>query len=178
MPHRSFLPLAFCLLVAGCTVDTGSGEGRTETSPTSTSTTSDAVTVSEPSTPRSVGLVEVAETTFELEADCYAPGAGEIIAIGLGRADDIRVEVYVQAFLGQPYLGITVIDGETSTLYEPSVDRPLEITRVGDVVRADDIVLVTDLDLATGEGTEAGEGTVVIECRSYEEDVPPGFAVG
>ena len=33
--------------------------------------------------------------------------------------------MYVQAFLGQPYVGITVIDGDARTLYEPAI----EITR-------------------------------------------------
>ncbi|MEM8708747.1 MAG: hypothetical protein AAGE98_19950, partial [Actinomycetota bacterium] len=125
------------------------------------------------------GIVDVAGTVYEIEADCFAPGAGELVATGIASTDGgDRVEVYVQAFVGQPYVGITVVTDDQTTLYEPAIDRPLDITLIDDVVRVDDVALVTDLDLETGIGTDAGLGTVVIECRSYEEELPPGFAAG
>ena len=170
--------LVLTLLGTACSIDDGGGEGRTTVTETSSTTTTEAA--APPSTvPRSVGIVEVDGAVYEIEADCYAPGAGELVAIGLATpSDGPRVEVYVQAFLGRPYVGITVIDGGTSRLYEPAVDRPLDITQLDDVLRVDDIALVTDLDLTAGEGVDAGLGSVVVECRGYAEELPPGFGAG
>lgn len=170
--------IVLTLLGAACSIDDGGGDGRTVATETTSTTTTDMPAPTS-TLPGSVGIVEVADEVFEIEADCYAPGAGELVATGLATpVDGPRVEVYVQAFLGQPYVGITVIDGDARTLYEPAIDRPLDISRVDDVLRVDDIALVTDLDLETGEGVDAGLGSVVIECRAYAEELPPGFAVG
>ena len=177
---RRLLPLLVAVVVTAgaCSIEDGGGEGRPTVTETETSTTS-SPPESTTTLPASVGIVEVAGTAYEIDAECYAPGAGELVAIGIAQpVDGPRVEVYLQAFVGQPYVGITVIDDSATTLYEPAVDRPLEVTVLDDVVRADDIALVTDLDLDTGEGVDAGTGTVVVECRSYAEELPPGFADG
>lgn len=171
------LSAACVLLVAGaCSVDAGSSDADRPTTSTTTTTVAETATEAPTTTlPASTGIVEVAGETYEFAADCYAPGVGEVLATGLTTTDDgARVEVYVQAFLGQPYLGISVI-GDTTTVYEAAVDRPLDIFHIDDIIRADDIALVTDLDLETGIGTDAGVGTIVVECRSYAEAFPAGF---
>ena len=179
---RCFALLAsLAVLVGGCSIDDGSGEAsRPEPSPTTTTTRSPSPTTTA-DTFDSVGIVEIAGETHEIEADCHAPGAGEVLAIGLATPDDgRRIEVYLQAFLGEPYLAIAVTPaagGETVT-YEAAVDRPLEIVYDADILRVDDAALVTDLDLETGEGTDAGIGSVVVECRAYEDELPPGFTGG
>ncbi len=173
------LVFVLALIGGGCSIDDGSGDSRATTTETSTSTSTAAPTDSTTTVPPSVGIVEVAGAVYEITADCYAPGAGELVATGIALpSPTTRVEVYVQAFVGQPYVGITVIEAETITRYEPAVDRPLDVTHLDDIVRADDISLVTDLDLTTGTGVDAGVGSIVIECRSYAEELPPGFVAG
>ena len=178
-PTALRLVIALVLLASvACSVDDGSQRrGR----PTSTDAEVDtAPTEPAPTTtwPASVGVVKVAEASYDITATCYAPGAGEVLAIGSAMTPDgDRVELYLQAFLGAPYVGISVYGAQTIT-YEAAIDRPLTITYEADILRADDIDLVTDLDLASGDSIAAGTGSVVIECRSYESELPPGFVGG
>ena len=171
--------LVTATLLAGCSVDDGSGSNERVTGTTDTTTEPDepGSTTTTTSVPPSIGVVEVAGQTHEIEATCYAPGAGEVLAIGSTTTDGQRIEVYLQAFLGAPYLGVSVTD-ESTVVYEASLDRPLEISYEADVLRVDDVPLVTDLDLETGAGIDAGTGSVVVECRSYEAELPPGFVAG
>ncbi|MEO0492790.1 MAG: hypothetical protein AAF081_05170 [Actinomycetota bacterium] len=177
---RRRLLLLLLAVIAGsaaCSIEDGGGEGRADVN--ETTTTIDAPTTTDTRPPGSIGIVEVAGEVHELDADCYAPGAGELVVTGTATtAGGARIEVFVQAFVGRPYVGITVVDEIASVRYEPAVDRPLDITLLDDVVRVDDVALVTDLDLTTGEGTDAGVGTVVVECRSYEAELPVGFDAG
>lgn len=143
---------------------------------TASSTTTSTVPVPEPA---SVGLVEVGDAQYSLAFDCHAPGAGEILAVGLGTdpGSGDRIEVYLQAFLAEPYLGIRVEKPDATTLlYEAALDRPLEFVLENDVLRADGVELVTDLDLEARTGTPAGPGSIVIECREYLTDLPDGFS--
>lgn len=165
-------------LAAACSVDDGSGSESRPTTTTTGAVVEDEPTTTTTTLPASVGLVTVAGASHELTATCYAPGAGEVLAIGLATtADGARIEVYLQAFLGAPYLGIEV-SGDDNVTYEAAIDRPLDISYEADILRVDDIALVTDLDLETGEGTDAGVGSVVIECRAYEAELPSGFVAG
>jgi len=127
---------------------------------------------------QAVGLVTIDDESFALNFDCYAAGAGEIVAIGSTTdPDGQRIEVYLQAFLAEPYLAISIIN-ESTQLLEAAIDRPLEISVSDQIVRVDDISLVTGLDLQTGESEAAGVGSVVVECRSYSPELPPGFGSG
>ncbi len=131
--------------------------------------------------PGSVGLLTVGDVQYSLGFDCYAPGAGEILAIGVGTdpLTDTRVEAYVQAFLGAPYFGVEIeAVGEEPVLYEAALERILEFSFADDVLRADDVDLVTELDLDTLSGTPAGLGSVVVECREYLDELPAGFTAG
>ena len=177
---RSFVLAVFFTATSGlamaCSVDDGS-ESTERT--TTTTVPVDVETTTTTTLPASVGIVEVAGSRHEIEATCYAPGAGEVLAIGATTTDDGRIEVYLQAFPGAPYLGISVIgDGTDTVVYEAAIDRPLDIAYDADILRVDDIALVTDLDLDTGEGIGAGTGSVVVECRAYETELPPGFLAG
>lgn len=167
--------LAVVLGLPACSIDDSSESGqRPEVDNTSTTlrTTSgsDVATTLTPS----IGFVQFDGRSHEFDATCHAPGAAEVLAIGSTMSDGGRIEVYLQAFLGAPYLGISVTDEQT-VVYEAAIDRPLDISYENDVLRVDDVVLVTDLDLETGAGTDAGLGSIVVECRSYQRDLPPGF---
>lgn len=117
-----------------------------------------------------MGTITVGDDIYDLAVSCIAPGAGEVLAVGIGesRSGD-RVEAYVQAFVGEPYVGLEIGD----TLIESSFDGSLDLYLQDDAIRASAIRFVTDLDLATGVSTFVGLGSVEIECVTYDEDLPP-----
>ncbi len=136
----------------------------------------------------SVATVRVGEQVFAFAVDCYAPGAGDYLIVGAGtgtesetnqpdesdqsdRSDqlDEAVELYVQAFFAEPYIGLRLADG---TLIEAALDAPLELMAQDDVIRVQDIPLVHSLDLTTGESTDAGLGEIEISCFSYSKELP------
>ena len=121
--------------------------------------------------PRAVGVVEVDDELYRLVVDCYALGAGEVVALGAGEAAESgeMVEMYLQAFLGAPYIGIRLADG---TRLEPSLDSPLALYVQDDAIRASSIQFVKDLELETGEGTEVGWGRIEIICPRYSDELP------
>ncbi len=124
-----------------------------------------------PEPPRSVGTAEIGETRYEFAVTCHELGAGEVVVIGAGDdpASGGLVELYLQAFLSDPYVGLRLADG---TLIEPSLDGPLDLYVQDDVIRASAIRFVRDLDLETGEATEVGFGEFEIHCYSYEREPP------
>jgi len=165
--------LVAALLTTGCSVQDGSGEGPPDRSTTSSSPASTTVPDTEPETAaESVALLTIDDRAFDLTADCFAPGAGELLVLAVGTdAEGGEVQVYAEAFLAGPYLAVRV-DG---ALLEPSIEVPFEFSIDGDVVRADDVALVRDLDLESGESTPAGVGTLVVECRAYLDELPDSF---
>ena len=124
-----------------------------------------------PEAPRSEGRVEVGDTHYEFAVTCHDLGAGEVVVIGAGDdpLSDGLVELYLQAFLGDPYVGLRLADG---TLIEPSLDSQLDLYLQDDVIRASAIRFVRDLNLETGEATEVGFGEFEIHCYSYERESP------
>jgi hypothetical protein len=171
------LLIAGGLVIVACSVDDGPGESTRPTTTTEATDRAETESTTTTTLTPSVGIVEVAGESHEIEATCYAPGAGEVLAVGVAATDAGRIEVYLQAFLGAPYLGISVM-GDDTVVYEAAIDRPLDISYEGDVLRVDDIALVTDLDLESGTSVDAGVGSVVVECRAYEAELPSGFAAG
>ena len=122
MPGRR-LPLAvlaWILVVAGCGDD---GPAVQPVLVTGAPTTTTAVL--EPDIVTN-GWVQVGEMTFDLAFTCYAPGPGDVVAIGVGAhpASGQHVEALIQGFLGQPYVGVTV---GGSVRYEATLAGPLEV---------------------------------------------------
>lgn len=153
-------------LVAGCSGDDAAAPATTTEPPPSVASDAEVTTTIPPI---SSGVVIIGERRHELDVTCVAPGAGEVLALGIGESDDgERVEAYVQAFVGEPYVGIEVGD----TLYEAAFDGTLELFLQDDRIRASAIRFVTDLDLETGAGTFEGVGSVEIECLAYDEELP------
>ena len=180
---RFILPVvAMVVLGAACSVQDGPNQQAEAPSVTLPASTAPEIPteVASPE-PASVGLVTVGEAQYSLVFDCFAPGAGEILAIGIGidPLTGTRVEAYLQAFLGEPYLGIEIeAVGEEAVLYEASLERILEFSFGDDVLRADGVELVVELDFDTLTGTPAGSGSVVVECREYLDELPDGFVAG
>ena len=124
-----------------------------------------------PPPPPSEGTVEIGETHYQFVVTCHELGAGEVVVVGAGD-DPVSggvVELYLQAFLGDPYVGLRLADG---TLIEPSLESPLDLYLQDDVIRASAIRFVQDLDLQTGSATEVGFGELEIHCYEYSNELP------
>ena len=124
-----------------------------------------------PEPPRSEGTAEIGGSHYEFSVTCSDLGAGDVLVIGAGDdpATGGLVELYLEASLVEPYVGLRLADG---TLIEPSLDSPLDLYVQDDVIRASAIRFVRDLNLETGEATEVGFGEFEIHCYNYERESP------
>ena len=113
----------FAVLVAVLVVTVGCGDEVPVVEPEPVVTTTTRAPEPEVKTN---GWVQVGDQTFDLFFTCYSPGAGDVAAIGVGEeaSSGQNVEVLIQGFLGQPYVGVTV--GE-SILYESMLEGSLEV---------------------------------------------------
>ncbi len=151
-------------------------EADVEAAAASTSTAPSESPTAEPPTtsegpPTSGGTVEIGDTRYHFTVSCQELGAGEVTVVGSGEDPDSgdAVELYLQAFLGDPYVGLLLADG---TFIEPSLESPLDLYVQEDVIRASAIRFVRDLDLETGTATEVGFGAVEIHCYEYTNELP------
>ncbi len=147
---------------AGETAAATTAEAPAEPPPTEAPTTSAGP-------PPSEGTVEIGDASYEFAVSCEERGAGEVIVVGEGQ-DPVsggEVRLYVQAFLGDPYIGLYLEDG---TLFEPSLEGSLDLYVQDDVIRASAIRFVRDLDLETGTATEVGFGELEIHCYEYSRE--------
>ncbi len=128
-------------------------------------------TSARPEPPQSEGTVEIGEIRYEFAATCHKLSAGEVVVVGVGDdpATGDLVELYVQDFPDDPYVGLRFADG---TLVEPSFESALDLYVQDDVIRASAIRFVQDLNLETGEATEAGFGEFEIRCYDYVQGPP------
>ena len=128
-------------------------------------------TTAPPEPPRSEGTAEIGGIRYEFAVTCHELGAGDVVVIGVGDdpASDGLVELYLEASLVEPYVGLRLADG---TFIEPSFDSPLDLYVQDDVIRASAIRFVRDLNLETGEATAVGFGEFEIHCYSYEREPP------
>jgi hypothetical protein len=159
--------LVVFLACAACGGD-GSGEGPPGPTTSSVSTTT---TVPEVATN---GWIQIGDLTLDLEFSCYSPGAGDVVAIGVGRHPDggQPVEALIQGFLGQPYVGLTI---GGSVRYEASLDGPLEVFVHDGTISAGAIEWMRGLDLDSGVGERIGYGAVFVSCGEYAHDLPEGY---
>lgn len=160
----------FAVFVTGCSMQGDTDDEHRATPDIETTSTSDTTTI-----PHSVGLVRVGPSAYDLVITCVDRGAGEILAAGIGRdVNQKPVQAFVQAFVGAPYVGVQVGDESEQVLFEPRLGVLLESAFQHDIVRFDKVDFVTDLNIDTSEYTPAGIGSVVVECRSYETELPDG----
>ncbi|MCQ3808479.1 MAG: hypothetical protein OXB92_04220 [Acidimicrobiaceae bacterium] len=155
-------------VLAGCAEQDGAEGGDRIETVQETSTLPAETTI-----PQSVGLVRIGPSAYNLVFTCVDRGAGEILAVGVGRdVNNKPVEAFVQAFVAEPYIGVEVGDPDETVRFEPRLGALLDFTFDHDIVRFDEVDFVTDLDIETGDFTPAGIGSVVVECRSYETEIP------
>lgn len=155
--------------------DTGDG-ALLDDDTTDAAAATTTVTAVEPEVPpddsdQSFGRVRVGDTVYQFTVTCQEQGAGEVVVIGAGDdgASGELVELYLQAFIGDPYVGLRLADGSR---VEPSFESDLALYVQNDVIRASAIRFVKDLDLDTGEATEVGFGELEIHCNSYQNELP------
>ena len=119
----------------------------------------------------SEATVEVGDTTYRFAATCYAPGAGDLLVLGVAEdpESDRLAEMYLQAFIADPYIGLRLGDGR---LIEAALDAPLDLYIQDDVIRASAVRFVSSLDLRTGDGEDAGFGALEVYCSGYSDDLP------
>ena len=72
------------------------------------------------------GWVQVGGLTFDLNFACFAPGAGDVVAVGIGDhpASGQAIKVLVQGFLGRPYVGLMIAE---EVAFEAALEDPLEV---------------------------------------------------
>lgn len=145
-------------LAAGC--GTGSGE------PHLTATTLASGELS-------TGEIDAGGDVYRFLATCYDVGAGEVVVTGEGVGPGgEQVDVLVQAFFGEPYVGILTARGQR---IEAALDASIDLVFDDGNLRGEGIEFVTGLELPGGEATRLGEGRLEIRCGSFERDLPPGF---
>ena len=165
------------LFASGCSGGSGpdpvAASNPTVVESTSTVASTITTTTTEAPPPLSEGMIRIRDTIYELTVTCYAAGAGEVLAIGVGTAPETGepVEAWVQAYLGSPYVGLRIGSGEGS-LIESSFDGSLDLYLHDDRIRASAIRFVRELDLETGLGEPAGVGQIEIDCVHYETELP------
>ncbi len=119
--------------------------------------------------------IVIGTTTYDFVMTCYAPGAGAVVAVGAG-TDPISghpTRALVQAFFNDPYVGVTI--GDKESVFEPTLDEPIELTFQDDVVHGGAIQFVRNLDLAARVGEPVGIGSVTVTCSGYHAGLPPGY---
>lgn len=123
----------------------------------------------------SAGNVTIGETTYSFSFECWAAGAGDILALGVGEHPESSEEtqVIVQAFFGQPYVSVFV--GESEVL-ELAIDKPAELFVQSDTIRGSALRFVSASDSA-GVGDLLGLGSVTVECESFAPGLPEGYTV-
>ncbi len=151
-----------------------SGTERVDPAGTETSSVGSTTTI-----PHSVGLVRVGPSVYDLVFACVDSGAGELLAVGVGRdQNDKPVRAFVRAHVAEPYIGVEVGEEGEEVLFEPRLGVLLDFTFQHDIVRFDDVDFVAGLNIDNGEHTPAGMGSVVVECRSYETGLPDEALAG
>jgi hypothetical protein len=132
----------------------------------------------------SIARVTVGDDAYDFEVSCHDAGAGSVVAVGTGTSFDPASgqtrasRVLVQAFLGDPYVGVTLSlppgeDGEArEEVFEAALDESFDLLLEGDTIQADEIAFVRNLDLATGAAEPAGTGSVRVTCNDFEKGMP------
>ena len=120
------------------------------------------------------GWIQVGGLTLDLAFTCFAPGAGDVVAVGVGEhpVSGQEVKALVQGFLGRPYVGVMVGD---EVMFEAALDDPLDVYLHDDKITAGAVRWQKGLDLESGQGEQAGFGAVFVDCPGYESGLPDGY---
>ena len=120
------------------------------------------------------GWIQVGGLTLDLAFTCFAPGAGDVVAVGVGEhpVSGEEVKALVQGFLGRPYVGVMVGD---QVMFEAALDDPLDVYLHDDKITAGAVRWQKGLDLESGQGESSGFGAIFVDCPGYESGLPDGY---
>lgn len=121
----------------------------------------------------STGTITIGPVDYNFAFECYAAGAGDILALGVGSDPEtgIETQAIVQAFLGQTYVAVLVgADG----VQELAVDEPAELFVQGDAIRGSALRFVDTAEVP-GVGEELGLGAVAVDCQGFAPGLPEGY---
>ena len=123
----------------------------------------------------SEGHITIGSTRYDFAFECYAAGAGDILALGVGNhpTSGEATEAIIQAFLGQAYVAVLV--GESQVL-ELAVDEPAELFVQHDRIRGSALRFVDSIGSA-GVGEDMGLGTVTVVCESFAPGLPDDYLI-
>jgi hypothetical protein len=171
MRRRRLALFMIGVVAAGaCSVQDGPTGQRAPTTSRATTTT-EATTTS--AAPLSSAIIEIGPARYELDAVCAAGGAGEVeVAVRGLDVNGLRVVGLIRAFLGEPYIGLQVGEGDDAVLFEPRLEGVLPFDLVDDMLDFPEVDFVTELDLSTGEFVPAGIGSVTVECLGFVRELP------
>lgn len=175
------------VLVAGCSSTNTDVAGVSTSVPTTTttSTTTTVAPVVETDAPelepiiipgselRSPGTITVDDVEHAFVFECYAGGAGDVLALGVGTGDtDPGTQAVVQAFFGNPYVAIQFADG---SVFELAIDRQAELFLQGSDIRGSALRFVQS-GASSGVGDAAGLGAVTVACDGFAPGLPDGWS--
>lgn len=121
----------------------------------------------------SEGTITIGAIDYGFAFECYAAGAGDILALGIGSDPETgeETQAIVQAFLGQAY--VAVLQG-SDRVQELAVDQPAELFVQGEAIRGSALRFVDSAGIP-GVGEELGLGAVSVDCNGFAPGLPKGY---
>jgi len=121
----------------------------------------------------SEGNITIGSEDYGFAFECYAAGAGDILALGIGAdpQNGEETQAIVQAFFGQTYVAVLIGDDRVKEL---AVDAPAELFVQGNAIRGAALRFV-DATGSPGVGESLGLGTVSVDCQGFAPGIPEGY---
>lgn len=183
-PYFCAALVAFAVAGVSCSSTVADSAPVTTTTTTTTSTTTPPTTQLEVVTTirripakelASEGHITIGATRYDFAFECYAAGAGDILALGVG--DDPETgeptQAVVQAFLGQPFVAVLIAE---SRVLELGIEDPAELFVQGEMIRGSALRFV-DAEGSAGVGEAIGLGTVTVACQGFAPGLPEDYII-
>lgn len=121
----------------------------------------------------SSGNVTIDDVQYDFAFECFAAGAGDVLALGVGQDPQTRegTQAIVQMFFGQPFVSVLFEEGR---VVELAIDAPAELFLQDGVLSGSALRFVDAAD-AAGLGQPLGLGTVTVECESFAPGLPDEY---
>lgn len=180
-PKMAFASAALCVGLVACSSEPEAAVPSSTTA-VSTTTTSSTTTIPEVTTIEvvaaaefsSAGEVEIDGEVFSFSFECWAAGAGDVLALGVGQRETTgeQTQAIVQAFLGDPYVAVLIGADE---VLELAVDQRAELFIQEDTIRGSALRFVEAV--TAGVGPSRGLGSVHVQCDGFAPGLPADYVV-
>lgn len=181
-PWLGLLGAALCVAFVACSSEPESAAPSATSAAVTTSTSTTSTTVPEVTTIEvvaaaefsSAGEVEIDGEVFSFSFECWAAGAGDVLALGVGERESTgeQTQAIVQAFLGDPYVAVLI--GADDVL-ELAVDQRAELFIQEDSIRGSALRFVEAV--TAGVGPARGLGSVQVQCDGFAPGLPDDYVV-